>query len=135
MIEAKNPIRILIVEDDESIRSVLNDLLTTDKTELFLAPDGESAVPYLEAGQIDLLITDLGLPGMSGWEVAITAKRYLSDLRIVAITSWRGPEVEQRLAESDLDAVIWKPFKLKHVCETLDHIIPGFIKNCQITVS
>ena len=109
----------------ESIREVLKDLLETDRTEVCLAADGESAMTSLTSDSFDLLITDLGLPGMSGWEVAIMARRYQTDLRIVAITSWRGPEVEERLSESELDAVIWKPFRLDNVRETLDGLIPG----------
>ncbi len=109
MTDSNDGVRILIVEDDVSILAVLKELLTTDKTEVILAEDGESAVPHLQGDKVNLLITDLGLPGISGWEVAITAKRYQPDIRIVAITSWRGKEVEDRLAESNLDAVIWKP--------------------------
>ena len=73
--------RILIVEDDTGVREILGDLLKSGQTIVNLVADGEQAVIHLQNHHYDLIITDLGLPGISGWDVADAARRYQGDLK------------------------------------------------------
>lgn len=113
------PLRILIVEDDDSIRSMLRDLLQMCNHQIYASADGENALKCLQSDSFDLLITDLGLPGMSGGELAGASRRYQTNLKILAITSWRGKEQEELTQAAGIDHVIWKPFRFEEIMSAL----------------
>ena len=60
--------QIFVVEDDAIIRDLYRDILSRQGCEIVMAASGEEAVEIWPQGVYDLLICDLGLPGMSGWE-------------------------------------------------------------------
>ena len=60
---------ILVIDDDPSIRRVLIDILSGEGHSVSLATHGKEGVSLLKDGEYDLLFTDLGLPGLSGWEI------------------------------------------------------------------
>jgi DNA-binding response OmpR family regulator len=117
-------LRILIVEDDPNIRQLLKDLLKTDNHDVSVAADGESALKFLQSDRFDLLITDLGLPGISGWELSVASKRYQKEIRVVAISSWMGQRGEQKKKECGVDTIIWKPFKFDQIRDEIDRFFP-----------
>jgi len=66
-INASGELAILVVDDDEQIREILADMLAMDGHETVTCADGPSALQALDHRSFDLMITDLGMPGMSGW--------------------------------------------------------------------
>jgi len=110
---------ILVVDDDPSIRQVLGDYLAMVGYAVYLAVDGESALEILKAEKIDLMVTDLGMPGISGWELAKATKRDHGDMPIVAITSWQGLEAARKLKEFGINEVVWKPFRFDQIKATI----------------
>ena len=117
--------KILVVEDDDSIRFLLRDLLQLHQHDVYLAPDGENALKYLQSENFDLLMTDLGLPGISGWELALASKRYQSEIRVMAITSWQGKEEKEKISQSGIDLFIWKPFRFDDVLAAIETLFPS----------
>jgi len=119
---AHGRLRILVVEDNGEIRKILCDLLKSSGYDVEVAADGEDGLALLKADQYNLLITDLGLPGMSGWDLAEASKRYQSDMAIVAISSWQGQNAVLRLAYFGISEVIWKPFRFDQIRTAIDKI-------------
>lgn len=115
-------LRILVVEDNDDIRQVMKDLLTSYDYEVLVAEDGESGLVRLQNDIFDLLITDLGLPGMSGWDLSKASKRYQSDMPILAISSWQGKEAELKIGEYGICKVIWKPFRFSQIREAIENL-------------
>ena len=61
---------ILVVDDEEPVRELLRDILETQGCRVYLAPGGREALALFDARQFDGIFTDVGMPGMSGWELA-----------------------------------------------------------------
>jgi DNA-binding response OmpR family regulator len=115
-------LRILVVEDDSNIRRIMKDLLTMEGHDVCAAADAESGLKYLQSETFDLIITDLGLPGMNGWELARASKRYQIDVPIISISSWQGKESEEKIREYGIDIAIWKPFRIDQVHDAIDSL-------------
>ena len=111
------PLRILVIDDDPPVRATLADLLADQGHAVSQASSGREGIDRLASGEIvDLVITDLGMPDMTGREVARVMRERWPVLRVGVITGWGNGE----LSEGDrglVDFVISKPFedaRLRH---------------------
>ena len=86
--------RVLVVDDEASIRDLLAKTLALAEYDVDVAPDGRSALDRMRMYPYDLLIADLKMPGMDGLTVIREAKRYKSDLPVIIITGY-STEVER----------------------------------------
>jgi two-component system response regulator RegX3 len=101
--------RVLVVDGDENARRHLRDLLAADGYEVLEAPDGAEALELFAGPGVDLVLLELALAGMSGFNLCRTL-RERSDVAIVVVTSLRE-EVDKVLAlEIGADDYITKPF-------------------------
>jgi CheY-like chemotaxis protein len=104
--------KILVVDDSEEVREVLRELLTSQGHKVVTCADGESGLAALETERFDLAMVDLGLPGISGLEVATQLKHRFPDTTAVVMTGYfdrmdsDGPRVK------GVDFVLMKPFSL-----------------------
>jgi signal transduction histidine kinase/CheY-like chemotaxis protein len=106
---------VLVVEDEQSLRMIIADLLSDLGYTVLEAGDGRSGLKILEAGTlIDLLITDVGLPGgMNGRQLADAARERQPDLKVLFITGYaEEAAVGSSLVESGMQ-VMTKPFGLE----------------------
>jgi signal transduction histidine kinase/CheY-like chemotaxis protein len=107
-------LRVLLVDDEPEVRSTLADMLGTSGHTAFQAAGGREALAWLDAGQpVDLLLTDLGMPGMTGADVARAVRARWPHLRIGLMTGWDETEGLVGEASAAVDFVIAKPFKLQ----------------------
>ncbi len=94
--------RILIVDDEEEVRSMLVDLVASQGHDVLQAASGREALALLDGGaKIDLVLTDLGMPGMTGWELARTIRSRWPWLPVGLVTGW-GNQVDVPPADSEL---------------------------------
>jgi CheY-like chemotaxis protein len=101
--------RILVVDDDAAVRRTLVALLRASGQEVLEADSGAVALGWLETTHVDLVITDLGMPDITGWDVARAAKARHPDLPVVLLTGW-GDQVEgEAPASVRVDRVLTKP--------------------------
>lgn len=99
--EAQNPVevklpKILLADDNEDIRFMLERLLTSFRLEVIVAEDGERAVTLAQQEMPDLILMDLMMPRLSGLEAArkIHDIPALQEIPIIAISAFRHPEIE-----------------------------------------
>jgi len=107
--------RVLVVDDEASIRDLLAKTLALAEYDVDVAPDGRSALERMRLYPYDLLIADLKMPGMDGLTVIREAKRYKADLPVIIIT---GFSTESSAIEAvNLGAVgyLTKPFRVPQV--------------------
>ncbi len=106
-------LRILVVDDEPEVLATLAEVLAAQGHVVVEAAGAGEAVAFLEAGEtVDLVLTDLVMPGMTGWEVARAVKARWPDLPVGLITGWgEGREDAEVAAEkrSAVDFVIAKP--------------------------
>jgi two-component system cell cycle response regulator DivK len=104
--------RILIIEDQEDNRTILRDLLSTVGYALIEAVDGHEGVKLARSERPDLILMDIQLPGLDGYEATrqIRATEELKSVPIIAVTSYAlsGDEVKARAA--GCDGYVTKPF-------------------------
>jgi two-component system, cell cycle response regulator DivK len=104
--------RILIVEDTEDNRQILRDLLTAAGYDLLEAVDGEQGVARAKAEKPDLILMDIQLPQIDGYEATrrIKADPALRHIPIIAVTSYALSGDEEKTRTAGCDAYIAKPF-------------------------
>jgi len=103
-------LRVLIIDDVPSIAETLALILCALGHETEAVAGGEEGLARIETGGFDLVITDLSMPGMSGWEVASLVKARWPGLPVILITGW-GEVVEgEQMAASGVDLILAKPF-------------------------
>lgn len=82
------PLRVLIVDDDHMLLGTMQEALKLLEYDADAAPDGPAALQRVEAEHFDVVITDLGMPGMSGWQVAEQVKRLSPQTYVIILTGW-----------------------------------------------
>jgi len=107
--------RILVIDDEEVVRSVLSRTLANLNHQVTLATDGEKGVQLFKEGKFDMVLTDLGMPGMSGWEVCRMVKEISPNTPVGMITGWGAEMSQSKIDEYGLDFLISKPFDLDQI--------------------
>jgi signal transduction histidine kinase/ActR/RegA family two-component response regulator len=112
-------LKILVVDDDENIRTILNDILSLDGHRVSEAESGFKAMEIFAPEKFDLVVTDLGMPGMSGWEVAKGIKDKSPSTPVILISGWGGQIDSAKLKESKIDFMLSKPFNIEQIRSVL----------------
>ena len=104
--------RILVVEDQEDNRQIVRDLLTSAGYELIEAGTGEDGVALAETQHPDLILMDIQLPGLDGYEATrrIKANPALRQIPIIAVTSYALSGDDAKALAAGCDAYVTKPF-------------------------
>jgi CheY-like chemotaxis protein len=116
------PMRLLVVDDEDFVRDLLSEILECENCEVELAQDGTEALARFRERKFDGVFTDVGMPGMSGWELAREIRQLDKNVPVAIITGW-GEIVgsnEQRAA--GVDWVIAKPFTADRITELVREI-------------
>ena len=105
---------VVVVEDDPAVRMLVLDLLKKLGYRAFEAEDAKSALPLLESDlRVDLLVTDVGLPGMNGRQLAEVARQHRPGLKVLFMTGYAQKAAErQGFLEDGMDMVA-KPFAIE----------------------
>jgi CheY-like chemotaxis protein len=104
--------RILVVDDDAITRMLVKLLLERDRFEVLEAANGRDAIEITGRERPDLLLIDLNMPEMDGYQAIATLRKDLSmaTLPILVLTSEEGPGIERRVLELGADDYMLKPF-------------------------
>ena len=118
--------RVLIVEDHETNRRILRDLLTRAGFELNEAVTGEEGVTSAETYRPDLILMDIQLPGLDGYEATrrIKDNPALRHIPIIAVTSYALSGDEEKAVEAGCAAYVSKPFSPRLVLAKIREYLP-----------
>jgi signal transduction histidine kinase len=117
----RDALRILLIDDDPPVRAVLRAMLASEGHTVVEAADGVDGLARVERGDsFDLVLTDLGMPGVNGWQVVRGVRLLRPELPVVLITGWDQLEPE---GDDVADAVVAKPVTDAKLRETIAGIV------------
>jgi signal transduction histidine kinase len=112
------PRRLLLVDDDDGVRKVLASLLRSAGHTVVEAAGGVAGLERLAEHEVDLVCTEMGMPGMTGVEFARRAKERKGTTPILLLTGWGEDAVEEKNGEG-IDAVLAKPVNMRVLLESI----------------
>ncbi len=117
--------KVLVIEDEDDSMEFVQGLLEHHGIESIGASSGEEALEVLKTIQPTLLIVDLALPGLDGWELLRRFKAHpvLRDVPRVAITAYHTPELAEQAIEAGFDAYFAKPLDATSFVRELEAIV------------
>jgi two-component system, cell cycle response regulator CpdR len=115
--------KILLAEDDDSLRRFLAKALERAGYEVISCPDGEAALEALDEGPFDLLLTDIVMPGVDGIEVARQAAARAPEQRIMFITGFAAVALSAGDRAPAGAKVLAKPVHLREIVAEVERMI------------
>ena len=118
--------RILVIEDHEDNRQIMNVTLSAAGFEVIEAVTGDAGVAMAESERPDLILMDIQLPGLDGYEATrlIKAKPALSHIPIIVVTSYALSGDEVKAKEAGCDAYLAKPFRPRELLAMVCEFVP-----------
>ena len=118
--------RILVVEDQEDNRQIIRDMLTFTDYEIVEAESGEEALAAVAKQRPDLILMDIQLPGIDGYEVTrrIKADPALRSIPIIAVTSYALSGEEQKARAAGCDEYVPKPYSPRQLLAKIRQYLP-----------
>jgi PAS domain S-box-containing protein len=117
------PGRILVVDDEPDVAAVVKDVLAMAGHEVDTALSGASALQMIQLTAYDLVFTDLGMPDMSGWDVAEKIGATRPGLTVALVTGWGTSLDEADAAKRGISAVVHKPFEIDELLATAHRLL------------
>jgi two-component system, OmpR family, response regulator len=101
--------RVLLVEDDDDSRELMAEVLEAAGYTVHPAASGQEALRTLSERPVDVVVTDLGMSGMGGLEIARAAKAIAPKLPVIVVTGWAEREDVEQARGREVDSVLLKP--------------------------
>lgn len=120
---ASTGVRVLLVEDEEAVRSMLTEWLVRDHIAVTAVASAEEAIEAHAAGEFDVLVTDVGLPRVSGPALAKTIQARSPGIRVILISGY----VADSLGRTDIDSgaiFLQKPFSPRELARRVRELVP-----------
>jgi CheY-like chemotaxis protein len=115
--------RILVVDDDSVVRTLLRTTLPADAYDVLEASDGETALRLMHAGPPALVVLDWQLPVRSGADVLAELKRHVPALPVLILTGAHDPEPRRHAQRLGADAFLTKPFSPLELLQAIDRLL------------
>ncbi|MFP4499280.1 MAG: response regulator [Vulcanimicrobiota bacterium] len=110
---------ILVVEDEPMVRALLAEVLLGEGFNLTTVENGEKALQEIEQKEFDLILTDLGMPGMSGFDLAERIRKINPSIPIIMATGWQAQLDTKKVEEYKINHVVGKPFQINELVNTV----------------
>jgi two-component system, cell cycle sensor histidine kinase and response regulator CckA len=116
---------LLIVEDEQLMLRLMEKLLSQHGYRVFTAADGEEAVDIYRChkDEIDVVLLDVGLPRMPGWDVLVKMKAENPNVRVVIASGFLESEMKKKMYSAGVKHFITKPYPLDDIVKTLQSLV------------
>ena len=115
--------KVLVVDDEATVRYLLSHVLTHAGYLVEVATDGEAALDRIQASRPDLVVLDLMMPGLDGWGVLERLRSAPSHPPVLVVSAHGDSETPGRAAEAGAAGYMTKPFALKQLVQTCGRIV------------
>ena len=109
--------RVLIIDDEVEIRQLLYDIVISHGHHAEVAADGSQGLELFKSREFDLVCTDLGMPGISGWQVAEEIKHTGKKVPVVVISGWSVHLNPTEMQEKGVNIILQKPFQVNQIVQ------------------
>jgi signal transduction histidine kinase len=116
------PRRLLVVDDDPTVRTTLASMLRAAGHLVTEAEGGAAGIGLLGKVSVDLVLTDLGMPDVTGWDVAQAVKLQTPKVPVVLLTGWGEQGAEEPPAAELIDRVLGKPVRLQDLLAVIEEL-------------
>jgi two-component system OmpR family response regulator len=113
---------VLLVEDDDDNRELMGEVLEASGFRVLSASSGQDALKLLAEHSVDAVVTDVGMPGMGGLELARAAKAIAPTVPVVVVTGWAEREDIASARGHEVDAVLIKPVDPDALTSTVSEV-------------
>ena len=116
---------VLAIEDSPSVRRLIEVCLRSENTAVLTADDGPQGLDLASDLEPDLILLDIGLPGIDGWEVLrrLRAEDATREIPVLVLTAHAQPEVEEQAEERGVQGFMTKPFRPADLRAAVDGIL------------
>jgi CheY-like chemotaxis protein len=114
--------RMLVVDDEDFVRELISEILEGEHCDVCVAASGGEALSMFRDLEFDAVFTDVGMPGMSGWELAREIKQVNASIPIAVITGWGEAVGSHEQKAAGVDWVVAKPFTADRIAELVRDI-------------
>jgi len=115
-----DPATLLVADDDPGLRESLERTLTREGYKVVLASDGRAALERVQAGGVDLIVTDLRMPGLTGLELLRAAKAIMPDVDVILLTAFGTVEEAVKAMKDGAYDFLTKPFRREQLIKLVD---------------
>jgi CheY-like chemotaxis protein len=117
------PARVLLIDDDAEVRDVYRQSLEEGDHEVVALGDGREAVARFRKGKFDIVITDLSMPGMSGFDVAREVRRIKPDVPVILLSGWSIEQDDEKVRSAGITQVLIKPCLFDDLLEAVRKVV------------
>lgn len=124
---------ILVVDDDVAVRESLAEVLRLERYAVTMASDGRDAVREFMQGPPDLILLDINMPQMNGWDAYQIVTQMYPFVAVIVITA--RPDQTQRASELGVDTLLEKPFQIPELISTITRLLSSPRKHREARIS
>ncbi|MBI5035471.1 MAG: response regulator [Chloroflexi bacterium] len=117
------PANVLVIDNESSVRNLLTRLIKMKGHTVVTADGGSEGIAAFKAGKFDAVLTDLGMPEVSGWDVAREIKKINPKVLVALTTGWPIEMTPEELKERFVDRIVSKPFDLPLLFSLIDEAV------------
>jgi len=119
MVETTRSIKVLIAEDNVLNQKIIEILIKRMGWNYKMVGDGLEAVEECIGGDYDVILMDIDMPRMNGWEATIEIRRKQKDIPIVALTAYSEESFRKKSFEAGMNYFLSKPYNKEEIYETI----------------
>lgn len=116
--------RVLVVDDDPRVRGTIASLLRTAGHRITEAASGGEGLMRFTEEPAELVLTDLSMPEVTGWDVAAAVKARVPTCPVVLLTGWADQQTEETAGPGLVDRILHKPVRLQELLRVIDELTP-----------
>jgi signal transduction histidine kinase/putative methionine-R-sulfoxide reductase with GAF domain/CheY-like chemotaxis protein len=114
---------ILVVDDEEQFRDVVTEILRSGGHRVESVSSGQQAIRRISEATFDIVITDLGMSGLSGWDLADRIHTDYPDTKIIMATGWGSNLDQETIRAHNIHSLVYKPFRIEEILQAVSEAL------------